>query len=272
MVERKRGALSVPDMTFIKNNVDRFTVEEMARALGRTVLPVERYIARNKLGKKYSPEVEAGEKTEHMILKELKLKAFYRNLTTQLSIPEVSYFCEHWVNMLVQFNGDLLASEEMELKELIILEILKNREGAAERERLVSIEELNREIKRARQLDAGVRDKEHVKYMQAEILSLRTASSTYVRNLKELCDRADKMRKALHASRELRAKDLQNSKIDFAAWLKWLDEYENRSRVGREMEIIKLAKQKEALRLSQYHVFSNKDVTKPILNAETVDD
>lgn len=272
MVERKRGALSISDMRYIRENVDRFTPTEIGKALSRTPEPIENYISKNKLGKKYMMERDSGIKTEHIILQELKVKPFYKNLLTQLLFYEVDYFCEHWVSIMMQFGGDILASEEMELKELIMLEILKNREGAAEKKRLELIDQLYNNITRERKIDKDLQDKEYIRSLQHEITEIKAASNAYVRNIKELCDRADKMRNALNGSRKLRAADLRNSKIDFASWLKWLDENDNKIKVGREMEIIRLAKEKESKRLAQYYTYANKEVTRPILNEETVRD
>lgn len=271
-VERKRGALSREDMEYITKNVDRFTPEEIAKALDRTVTPIKRYIKNNKLGQKYHQEIEAGEKTEHMILRELKNKAFYKNLKTQLSINEVEYFDQHWVNMVVQFSGDLYPSEEMELKELLILEILKNRESATERTRLERKDQLEKELNREMKLPKDERDMDYIRELRADITSVIAASTNYVKNFKDLCDRAEKMRKALYASRQDRAKDLMNAKIDFSGWLKQLDQYEDRNRIGREMELIRMAKDAAKKDLGSYHTYANKEVAKPILNAETVKD
>lgn len=272
MVERKRGALSRPDMEFIRKNVDRFTVEEMAKTLNRTVEPIQRYINNNMLGKNFAQEGEVGEKTHKIILGELKEKAFYKNLKQQLTVHELEYFNHHWVEMLVQFSGDVLPSEEMELKELIIIEIMKNREMIAEKERLVSKDELEKEMQLYRNLPSDERDRERMSDIRNQLTHLATLSHNYIRSFKELCDRSEKIRKALHASRQDRAKDLSNSKIDFVSWLKWLDEYDNKHRVSHEMEIVRLAQQKEKERLGSYHTYEDRAVSKPLLNAETVNE
>ncbi len=270
MAERKRGALSEGEMTFIREGVDRFSPEEIAKNLNRNVEPIKKYIRLNRLGKQYAYQVDQNIKNEHTILVELKKKAFYKNLSTQLTISEMQFFSEHWVSIFMQFNGDVLASEELELKELLILEILKNREGTAEKERLEMIESINKEIIRERKLPKNQRDNDYIKQMQNEVLTLRTSSATYIKNMKDLCDRAEKMRTALSGSRRLRAEEFKNAKVDFTSWLKWLEEYENKFKVGREMELLRQAKDKELERLAGYHTFVNKEVAQPVLNADTV--
>lgn len=270
MVERKRGALSRPDMEFIRKNVDRFTVDEMAKTLNRTVEPIQRYINNNMLGKNFAEEGEVGDKTHKVVLDELQKKSFYKNLKKQLTVQELEYFNHHWVEMLIQFSGDILPSEEMELKELIILEIMKNREMMAEKDRLFMKDELERDLKLEQNLGPDGK-RERIASIRSELTSISALSSNYIRNFKDLCDRADKMRKALHASRQDRAKDLSNAKIDFVGWLKVLDEYDNKYRVGRELEIVRLAQAKEKERLGGFHTYEDKEVRQPLLNAETVE-
>ena len=261
------NSLKSADMRFIRNNVDRLPPDKIAEAINRSLQVVLNYIQKERLGKAFAEIKAAGDISESQMLSELRSKKFYKNLKSQLLPVEIDYFEDHWISMLVQFGGDIMASEEMELKELIILEILKNRESAAEKDRL----ELKADLeKRVRQEKLGNNDREMIRDLNQQILNCAAASTSYIKNFKELCDRADKMRKALHASRQDRVKSYENSKVDFVSWLKALDDHSQKLKVAREMEILKRAQEKERQRLYGHHKYANNEVNIPILNEDSI--
>lgn len=270
-IKHKRGALSAEEMKFIRDHVADMEPAVIAAHLNRTAEPIIRFIARNRVGQTFEEIKGESEKSERQIYHGLKVKSFYKNLKEQLTIQELDYFADHWVALVLQFNGDLAASEEMELKELLILEILKNRESAAEYNRLLVSEGLKEQIRDESKKSPALRDRDLIVELRRQLTDVQMASNAYIKNFKDLCDRAEKMRKALNASRHDRVKNIENAKIDFVAFLKLLEEHGEKIRVGREMEIIRQAKVKEAKRLSQLHAFSDGKVDRPLLNEDTVE-
>lgn len=270
MSEKKRGALSASDMDFIRKYIDKMSPEEMAARLNRKVDPVLRYIERNRIGQKFAEARQTAEKSEHDLYKDLRGKIFWKSLREQLSQQELDYFAEHWIQLVLQFNGDLAPSEEMELKELLILEILKNRETSAERARLVLKDELENQIKEERKKGGKIMDRELIRELNQQLTNLAVTSSGFVKTFKELCDRADKMRKALHASRQDRVKGFEDAKMDFVAFLRRLEERGEKIKVGREMEIVRMAKEREHERLGSFHQFADGKVDRPLLTEDTV--
>lgn len=264
-----QGKLKAADMRFIRNNVDRLPPDKIAEAINRTPQAVLNYIQKERLGNAFKEAKEAGDVPDSQILNDLRRKRFHRDLKSQLMQGEVSYFESHWISMVSQFGGDIMPSEEMELKELIILEILKNRESVAEKQRLEMKIGLERKLREEKSL-GKLADKDVIRDLNQQILSCTTASSTYVRNFKDLCDRADKMRKALNASRQDRVKSYENSKIDFVSWLKALEDHSQKMKVAREMEILKRAQEKERARLYEHHKYANNEINIPILNEDSI--
>lgn len=271
-VEHKRGALSNQEMDFIRANIATMEPAVIAAHLNRNPEPILRFISRNRVGKTFEEIRGEAEKTEQQIYRQLKDKSFYKNLKEQLSVAELDYFADHWVALVLQFNGDLAASEEMELKELLILEILKNRESSSEYFRMQQLDQLHGQIRDEMKQPRHSRDQDLINSLSTQASQIKVASSTYVRNFKDLCDRADKMRKALHASRQDRVKHLENAKVDFVAFLRLLEEHGEKLKVGKEMEVIRAAKEKEQRRLASLHTFSDGKVDRPILCSETVNE
>ena len=79
-----------------------------------------------------------------------------------------------------------------------------------------------------------------------------------------------KMHKDLKTTRDQRLKIIEDSKKTYADLIKLLDDESTRVNFGQEMEIRRIAKDKEYFKLAQYHDFMDGMVDRPILNAETV--
>lgn len=268
--EKKRGNLSLKEMAYIKKNVDNKSAAEIAATLNRTVAPVKRYIEANRLGKKYLQALQVGDKTELILLNELKKKPFYRMLKHQMSDLELEYFQESWISILKQFGGDIFASEELELKEFIMLEIIKNRMLTEKKLALLDKESLKKELHQQTLLPYMQQDREQVRYIRSEINAVEAKINNYVKEFQSLATKTDMIRKALKASREQRLHKIDQAKVNFGTWIRQLTDPEIRGKIARELEIMRLAMEKSKYELGQYITYSNKEVDKPILNSETV--
>lgn len=262
------GRLSREDVTFIKSNVDKISPEKLAKILGRKVSSILKYIQDHRLGSAYRSYREIEPKSTHEVLKELKEKPFYSILKQQLTNIEIKHFEDEWIRIIAQFNNDVLASEEMELKELIFVEILRNRESIAEKQRMDMKFDLEKELEYERQ--QPIKDPERIREINQILLQYRSESKEFIKIFRELCDRAEKARKALNASRQDRVKSFDRANVDFTAWLKTLDDNSQKIKAAREMEIMKLAQSKEKKRLQSNHKFANNEIAVPILNEDSV--
>lgn len=258
------GRLSEDEQDFIRENVDILPPEKIAEHLNRRLGSVLDFIHRKRLGKEYG---HANSKSTTRIMRELKHRPFFRHLHHQLTLQEIALFREEWTSMMSQFQDDIMPSEEMELKELIIIEILKNRENAAEKKRLMMHRNLHKQLEAERRLP--VPDKDAIRALNEQLL-LCSSNDKHVKNFKDLCDRSEKIRKALHASRQDRVKSYDNIKVDFVGWLKMLEDHNQKVKVSREMEIMKMAQARERARLYGLHKYANNEVAVPILNEDSV--
>ena len=182
----KLGPIEPEEAEFIVNHIKTMRVKDIAVYLNRRLNTIYKFLERNKIPVKakvrVDPKEEAGTEPAVPIEAEtyakLKTKTFYKNLKQQLTSQELDYFVDHWIDLVKQFNGDLAPSEEMELKELLILEILKNRETASEFTRLQQADELQRQLRDEMALGDD-RDKEKIQSLTMQISQLKVASSTY---------------------------------------------------------------------------------------------
>ena len=258
----KYGALSTPDMEFIRANVNKISVEDIAAHLNRRPISISKYINTNRLGS----TTKEGEKNQEQILKELKAHPFYKSLPKILTFDEIQMFTEHWISVVDQFSGDILASEILELRELILFEVLKDRtlkdDLYCQQERACIMGVLS---------SAGDDlDKDEKRTMKANIAQLSAQSDAAIRQFKDLSDKQQKVKQGLYKKRSDRTSDLDKTKVDFTALLKMLQDFDYRKKVAKEMELVKEAKSKEYDNMGGYHTYANKQIDQVVLNSDTV--
>ena len=79
------------------------------------------------------------------------------------------------------------------------------------------------------------------------------------------------MLKDLKATREQRIKRLEDSRETFIGWVQNLmTNPEIRQELGIEMEKMRMAMNKEAERLSEYHTYEDKTIDQPFLTPDSI--
>ena len=98
---RKRGALSTPEMNFIKQNCFDLSIEEIAKKLGRTERPIKKFIEKENL------KARGLSDAEHL-LATLRAKFYYQEFKKQFSDEEIVFFENNWIDFFKQFDNVLI--------------------------------------------------------------------------------------------------------------------------------------------------------------------
>jgi len=115
------------------------------------------------------------------------------------------------------------------------------------------------------------KDIEMIKQYSVQIDSLYKTCGTIQKEYTDLHSSKTKIFSALKATREQRIKQIENSKESFVDWVKELMKNpDKRKEYGVYMEKHRIATEVEYKRLSEFHVYDDKEVDVPILNSETV--
>lgn len=202
---------------------------------------------------------------------ELLTKSFYQTIRKQLSATELDYFTKTWVETIMQFNNDLLPTEEAELREMILLEILQNRMMSETYILNMRKDRLEIELTKLKGLPPDRDTTKATASIRADMESVISRARDNMKQYKDLGDRLNKMREALNASRKNRSDSLQSAKQSFGQWIALIQDYEIKKRVSHEMEIMRMAMEKEQDRLGSPYKFANKQTDLPILSPETVE-
>ena len=260
----KSGRFSNEEMEFIEANAEVLSVEEIASQLDRDPDSVRKWIEK-KIG------FSAKQKKEAAVANELKSKPYYRELKHQFTDEELEMFEFHFKKMWSQFKDDVFHTEEMQIIDTIKLEILMNRILRSQQENQTEISTYERLVQTEKQVDRDQRDIDYIMQLERQIAVLRASQETLSKDYKDLQARKATMLKDLKGTREQRIKAIEDSKQTFGSLVKQIaTDSDFRTKIGLEMEKMRLAADKEKERLSEYHEYEDGTVDQPFLTPETL--
>jgi len=259
MANLKTGRFSISEIAYIKANVDRKTVEDIAGHLNRDPVSVHNWIAKN-VG------FSSGEKREAEVHQELKGRPYYKELSKQFSEDELGMFEFHFKKMWAQFKDDVFHTEEMQIIDLVKLEILMNRILRGQQETVEKIYRLEQELLDAERAD----DRDLSMALERQIATLRASQETMSRDFKDLQGRKSALYKDLKGTREQRIKAIEDHRQTFPTLItKIMTDPKYRQDMGIYMEKMRLATEKERERLSQLISYEDNLPDRPLLNSDS---
>lgn len=265
---RKRGQLGLEEEEFIRNNIGILSIEQIAEQLNRTVKPIERYISESKIGLKTLDEQE----NDRTLRQKLHTKTFWNEIERQFDKDsgELDYFEDTWIGLIKQFREDVLAAEELQIKQFITIDILINRSMKERKRHISDTEKLQVEVDREYALDEELRDSSKLANLETQLSFARNSIANYTNEYTKLLNEQQKISKDLKATREQRIKRIEDGKSSWIGLIRMLEDEEIREKQGREMEIMAMAVEKNKELLSEYHQYADEGVDMPLLTPETI--
>jgi len=257
----KRGRMSVDEKYFLDHNLKTMTDEEIASHLDRTVLFVANY-------RKMQPHLTITKEEDEIITK-LHNIYFWHEIKQQLDTGELKSFEARWAALHQQFQ-DVLATDEMQIKDLIILELLINRVLTDKQKVLVTLERLERQINKEEQRSEEDRDVNFILNLETQLNAAMASQNARTNEHMKLQEKKDVKFKDLKATRDQRFKQLEDSRTSFFDLMKTLDEFESRKKEGRHMELMRLAADRATDDLAEYTEYEDGTVDQPFLNHNTI--
>ena len=261
----KTGRLSKEEWAFIEFNSDKMSADRIAAGLDRAIEPIQKHL--EKLGKGKDLRKNLQTQAEY----DLKKRPYWRELQVQFSEPELEILLYHWKEIVAQFRKDILATEELQIIDVVRLEILMNRalrEQQSSMNKIVDFEDLIELEKRKATED---QDRELLFGLERQIATLRAAKESLSREYKDLQTKKSTMYRDLKATREQRIAKLEDNKETFAGLIqKLLRDPEFVDEQDLKMEQMRLAIEHERERLGDYHQYDDGTVDQPFLTPETV--
>lgn len=273
----KRGPLNTTDREFIKSSCATMSVSDIAAKLGRKEKQVRDFI--NEYFPAQQPMAAAQEASGKPEVEDSSLResARWKRLQNELTLDECLFFEEEFDKLMTQFRGDVLPTEEGQIFDCIKFEILKSR-NLAERKKA------RNDIARQESILDSFLDNfggdmslmDDGQRLQASTLmdrlrDAREGEQSSSNEYSKLQERQDKLMNSLKATRDQRVREIETGKDTIIGLIKRLQAKEAQASEGRQMELMRLAGEKEYNRLGRLHEYEDGASDRPILSADTVD-
>ena len=264
---KKRGQLSLDEEKFIRDNVTKLSVEQIADSLNRGTQPINRYIQENRL---YIPSDEKNQ--DEILRKKLYSKTFWPEIARQFDEDsgELEYFENTWIGLVKQFREDVLPAEELQIKQFITIDILINRSMKERKRHITMTEKLQRDVDKEYEKPEDQRDTAKLMNLETQLSFARNSIANYTNEYTKLLNEQQKISKDLKATREQRIKRIEDGKSSWVGLIRMLEEEDVREKEGREMEIIRIATEKAKKHLYDYHEYQDGTVDRPFFTPESV--
>ena len=269
MIPKKRGQLSLDEEQFIRLNVKKLTIDQIAQSINRKTAPVTRFILEQKLLQDEDEESSAD--TINLKYK-LHCKPFWGEIKKQFDNEsgELDYFESIWINLLRQFREDVLPAEELQIKQFITIDILINRSMKERKRHISETEKLQKQVDNEYEKLESDRDIARLMNLETQLSFARNSIANYTNEYTKLLNEQQKISKDLKATREQRIKRIEDGKSSWVGLIRMLEDEDLREKEGREMEIISMAADKAKKLLEEYHSYADSSVDQPLLTPESV--
>lgn len=266
--QRKTGVLAGHEEKFIRDNADKLSYYEIAATLNRTPERVKRFIQENAL---VGFEMDEKDAYRSQLRHELLHKDFFVEIKKQFSqeTGELGHFINMWVNLMESLQ-DVRPEEEIQLKQLIVIDILLNRSMIARNEFIANIGKIEEKIREEAQKPKDQINRDRIELLNSQADNMKAAISQFTQEFVKLSERQDKMAQSLKTTRAQRISKVADSKVNWAGLVRRFEEWQEREKEGRQIGIMTLAAQKARQKLSEVHIYEDGVADLPLLNSETV--
>jgi hypothetical protein len=263
--------LSSVDLQFIKENLEKLSLAEIARRLDCSVKTIERY--KKKLS---APDaVIEGGKVEYQAEKDLSFwsndlmnSARGRRIKSILTKDEWESFCEDWAGYHIQLD-DLNHTEENNIEQIIMLKLRidKNQSDYSGAVRLRDDLMKENAIRDLKDLDLTDPQQAAV-YEKVFAASLRLTDLN--KEYKELLEKSTKISESLNITRKQREEKGKIGADTFFALCKKFDSKKTRNQEGRMADLMRMSMTNKQNELRNGVEFMDGEIAPQLLDAETL--
>jgi len=260
-MKRKRGPASAEEEKFILANLDLLSDTEIAATLGRTEGFVRKRRAQAPAMVQESANVDA--------ITLLHRSSLWQEVKRTLLTSEITFFESQWVLLIDQFStNEILPTDELMIKDYLILEVSANRALAQKRDAILRLQEVQTLIEEERKLPEDAQNIGNLSMWYAQQDALRASFHNLDQSHIQFQTRKDAKLRDLKATRDLRFKHIEESKKNIFELIKELDSKAKRKTEGRWMELMKAGADKVQEDWETLTEYEDGSWDKPYLNPE----
>lgn len=257
----RSGPWDKTEKQYIAEKCATMTALEIAAHLHRNTEVVAKYIKENHA----SSFTETARNAEY----DIKKSPVWHDLENQFSKAELNMFLFHWGRIISQFRDDVYPTEEMQVIDTIKLEILMNRCLSQQQKCMNDIQTIENMLVYEREQET--KNVAEIGNLERQIGVMRAAQDSLNGDFKDMLERKNKLLTGMKATRDARIKHLESNKNNFLSIIrKIVEDRAFRTRLGIDMEKMRLATNIEYHRLSEYYLYDNDQLDQPLLTPENI--
>lgn len=263
----KKGNFGHDEMDYMISN-SHLPAETVAKGINRSVDAVKNFWISKGLFIEKSIEDKQAENKMLAILHSL---AYWPAVVSSFNDEEMAYYEQNWIAFVRQLNEDVSYSEQIYIKDWIILEIEKKRLLAREKESMRSIEDLKAKVSKLYQQD--LTDPSVVMQignMNTELAAKEAVISQSITALQKLNSDIKYISEKLKTDRTNR-REKETSADTYWGYVAKLEEEAYRADESFRAEIYKASMKKAKQELYEYTEFVDQTLDRCILNEHSVE-
>lgn len=256
----KRGKAATEEIEFVRQNLN-WSDEKLSAHLNRSIAFI----------KKYKAHAPALERDDDLLgaLERLHISYFWRTVKGQLLGDETSYFEQQWIRYWEQFSqNEILATDEVMMKDAIILDIMVNRALNKKSSSLQRSSEVQGLITVEYSKSLDDRNQADLARLETQYAMLQAAIHESTKEHLEYQKKKDDKMTQLKATRDQRLKQIEQSGKNFWDLLRQLNTKQARLRDSIMMEKMKIASDRVYDDFTQSIQFADGEYDKPFLTPE----
>lgn len=263
----KKGNFGHDEMDYMINN-SHLPAETVAKGINRSPDAVKNFWISKGLFIEKSIE---DKQVENKMLAVLHSLAYWPSIVSSFNDEEMAYYEQNWIAFMRQLNEDVSYSEQIYVKDWLVLEIEKKRVLAREKESMRSIQELKEKITKA--YSGDLTDPSIVMMignMNTELAAKEAVISQSINSLEKLNKDIKYISEKLKTDRTNR-REKETSADTYWGYVAKLEEEQFRADEAFRAEIYKASMKKAKNELYEYTPFVDQTLDRCILNEHSVE-
>lgn len=269
----KKGSLSDQEKRTIEQLIKFDTFVSIGEKLNRNPDTIRKWCQRNGITKDQAS-------VSKQIEEKKKRSPHFEELNNILTDKEMDLAVKIYTELMKQFGGDILASEEIQVIDFCVISALLNRALSREKELLKILEHQTALLDELEKNKPGIDDEDEDRdnwYDKIDQVSLRIASLSddlkeAKKNQLSFIDKKEKAQTKMNASRDQRRDELAKMNENWGDHVLYLkSNVAFRTKLGLDLEKNRLGMNEEFIRLSQLHEYADGVMDYPVLNSKVIE-
>jgi len=265
---RPVGPISNDDAEIIKKCImNGWEDRDIAEKINRQIPTIRKYIEKHNL-RHQGAGVEPDDAIR--LLETLRSRSYYKDILLMYAGNDLVCFETRWIEIMLQFNEDVLPTEESSLIRFLHTEIALNHNRIKNYQANKNLEELQTKLKKEAAAPLEIRDTNTIIDLTTQIDIASSTLSSYNTEFIKLSNEEKSILQELKGSRDVRIKKVEDSKTTFASLIRAMSDERFVKQAGRDAELMKLAMEKKMKELGGYHTYNNAALDRPFLTSDTI--